>query len=147
MRGEPSSIASSGHWNNGYLFQYSNDGYYSVFKYVGGSSTALQSWTATSTVVSGDWNTLKVQMNGTSMSFWINDTLVWSGTDSSFSSGYAGLGFFGEQGGTCWADYAHLDTGSSLVESSSGPAAISTEQAAANSAANASPQGTVNSSQ
>ena len=87
------SIGSDGHFSDEYMFQYENGGSYSVFKRVAGVSTSLQDWT-TSSVVSSDWNTLRVVASGSKFYFYINGTLVWSGSDTSLTSGRVGVGMY-----------------------------------------------------
>jgi hypothetical protein len=71
------------------------NGQYSVWKSVGGTLTPLQSWTNTSAIHTGNaWNELRVYANGSNFRFFINGTQVWSGSDSSLSSGRVGLGMY-----------------------------------------------------
>lgn len=83
------TIDSTGHYPNAYLFQYSAEsGQFSVFKHVAGVETSLKSWTTSSTINAGNaWNKMRVYANGSNFSFYINDTLVWTGSDSSLSTG------------------------------------------------------------
>ena len=109
VRGTPTFDSTNG-WNNAYQFLYTQNGYFSVWKSINGSYTALKSWTSTSTIKSNDWNTLKVTIDGTSMRFYINDTLVWSGKDSSLSSGQEGVMMYRPSSGTqiLYVDWATL---------------------------------------
>jgi photosystem II stability/assembly factor-like uncharacterized protein len=138
VRGTPNPLTSTNHWHHEYTFQYSRDGSFSVYKIVaGGGSTALQNWTFSSAINQGDaWNTLKVTANGTSLSFYINGTLVWSGTDYSLSSGRVGLGMYrssSSSGDVFAADWAKLST---LGSSARTGDVVSAEQQALNDAAN-----------
>jgi hypothetical protein len=112
------TIGSDGHFSNQYMFQYTRDGGFSVFKRVGGVSTAVKAWTDSSAIVQGAaWNTLRVKAVGSSFYFYINGTLVWAGTDSSLSSGRVGMGMYREDSSTgngFWADYAVLTIPTSL---------------------------------
>ena len=88
---------------------------YTDFRRVaGGSAVAIVSWTSSSAINQGDaWNTLRVTANGTSLSFYINGTLLWSGTDSSLSNGRAGLGMYrttSSAGDQLRVDWARLCT-------------------------------------
>jgi hypothetical protein len=86
---------STGWPSNCYAFQYMTNGQYSVWKSVGGTLTPLQSWTNTSAIHTGNaWNELRVYANGSNFRFFINGTQVWSGSDSSLSSGRVGLGMY-----------------------------------------------------
>jgi len=94
IRGNPASL-TGGVWNPSYAFQYANNGAYSVYKMSGGVSTALKTWTASSAVLTGGVaNTLKVVAVGSSLKFYINGTLVWSGTDSTLQVGQVGVGYY-----------------------------------------------------
>ncbi len=96
-------------WNNGYFFTYKNDGKFRVYKMVNGTEKVLKTWTASSAIKKNDWNVLKVVTSGTSISCYINGTLVWKGSDSQFASGRQGFAFYnGGTGLTFFADYAIL---------------------------------------
>jgi hypothetical protein len=94
-----------------YSFQYTRNGSYSVWKRVSGISTCLQGWTSSSAINGTGWNDLRVVASGSNLCYYINGTLVWSGSDSSLSSGRAGLGMYGS--GDAWVDWATLTTSSS----------------------------------
>lgn len=99
VRGDNGPLYSTSGWQNGYQFQYSTNGSYSVFKRVGGATITVQNWTSTGAIVQGaNWNTLRVKASGSSLSFYINGTLVWTGTDPSLARGRVGVGFYGSGG-------------------------------------------------
>ena len=106
FRGTPDPLTAAYNWYREYKLSYSRDGYYSIWKRIdGGAGIPLVSWTYTSAINQGDaWNTLRVVANGTSLTFYINGSLVWSGADSSLSSGRAGVNM-----------YADLSTGEELL--------------------------------
>ncbi len=111
FRGNPTTLDSNNRWRNAYMFGYRNTGSFCVQKFVSGVATSLKGWTASSLINKGDWNTLKVLAIGNTLKFFINGKRVWSGTDTSFSSGYVGLAMF--RGSTVerfYVDYASLDT-------------------------------------
>ena len=106
------SLTSAGRFANSYTFQISDDGRFSVWKYVNGAITAVKNWTTTNTIKTGnDWNLIRAVASGSSLKFYINGTLVWSGSDSSLSTGKVGVGFYSSNGGTSssgdrlWVDY------------------------------------------
>jgi hypothetical protein len=108
--------------SNGYAFQYIRDGRYSVWKFDNGVETALQSWTTTLDAVNTDdaWNVLRVYANGSTFRFYINGTLVWKGTDNTFSSGQVGLGMYRSSIETyngLYVDWASLNLISSQAQS------------------------------
>jgi len=59
----------------------------------------------------GGWNNLKVVAVGSSLKFYVNGTLVWSGTDSNYRTGYVGVTMYRDSyAGTLDVDYATLTT-------------------------------------
>ena len=95
VRGTPEPLDSSTRWYAGYMFQYHRNGRHSVWKYDAGSPTALQYWAYSPAINQGDaWNTLRVVAHDGSLYFYINGTLVWSGSDSSLTSGRVGIGMY-----------------------------------------------------
>ena len=57
------------------------------------------------------WNTLKVVAVGSSLKFYINNILVWTGSDSSLRTGTVGFGFYRDgTAGTLFVDSASLST-------------------------------------
>ncbi len=141
IRGTPSSYDSSGAWNNVYMFAYQNSsavtpsqGGWSVFKMVGGTSSQVAAWTPSPYIVPYGFNTLQVTASGTAFKFYINGHLIWSGTDSSLSSGQVGLAMY--QGNTAptkgllyvdWATLANTVSGAAAVEDPVAPPATSSD--------------------
>lgn len=112
IRGNP-TLDYVGWWNTEYTFDYTNNGYFSIWRDYYGTYTALRDWTYTNTINQGGWNTLKVKANGSSLYFYINNVLVWTGSDSTYASGRVGIGMYrgsGCTGDKLWVDYAKLDT-------------------------------------
>ena len=131
VRATPEPLGSSNkNLYSYYSFQYVRDGKYSVWKRVSGSSTCLQSWTSSSAINGTGWNELRVVASGSNLYYYINGTLVWSGSDSSLSSGRAGLGM--HDSGNAWVDWATLTTSSSGLAITD---EVSEEQQALNDAA------------
>lgn len=140
VRGNPVPNAF-GFWSDGYQFVYANDGYFAVWKVVGGTWELLQDYTFTSAIAQNGWNTLRVVASNQNLNFYINGVLVWQGTDASLASGYVGVGMdnfedfvtFGDQ---VWVDWTILN---SYAESA--PVitdTVSAEQQALNDAVNTS---------
>ena len=95
---------------NGYVFHMGANGRYLILKVINGSYTFLvPNWTDSSAIHQGYdvWNTLKVVCSGTTMEFYINDTLVESLVDSEFSSGRVGVKAL--DGGGPPANIMHFD--------------------------------------
>ncbi len=106
------SIQSDGKPSNYYGFQIADSGVFSVWKRVNGTFTPVKNWTTTSTINTGNaWNLIRAVASGSSLKFYINGTLVWTGSDSSLSTGKVGVGFYSTNGGTSttgdrlWVDY------------------------------------------
>ena len=81
-------------WDDFYALLYTNNGKFAVFKGVNGSNTALKGWTPTPAINQYGWNVLKVTGVGSTLKFYINGQLVWSGSDSSLGTGKVGIGFY-----------------------------------------------------
>lgn len=112
IRGNP-VLDSTGWWNTEYTFDYTNTGYFSVWRDSYGTYAALRDWTYTAAITQGGWNTLAVKANGANLYFYINGSLVWSGSDAAYASGRVGIGMYrgsGCAGDKLWVDYAKLDT-------------------------------------
>ncbi len=90
VRGLP-VFGSDNDWNTSYQFLYSQDGYFSVWKGLSGSWTTLKGWTTSAAIVDNGWNVLKVTADGSQFRFYINNSLVWSGTDSALTTGQVGI--------------------------------------------------------
>lgn len=141
IRGTPDPLSLDKRWDDYYSFQYTSDGYFSVWKQVNGVSTMLQGWTETDAITQGDaWNILRVFANGSSMYFTINGTLVWSGTDVDLTSGRVGIGMFSNTDplDELLVDWAILytDVGGMMMTDT-----LSPEQQLLNDAANLNPIG------
>ena len=135
IRGTPNPLSSDNDWYSAYAFQYTRNGSFSVWKGVAGTWTSLQNWASASAINQGSaWNTLRVVANGSSLYFYINGTLVWSGSDTSLSSGRVGIEMYsdGTSGDQLWVDWATLTT-SVLAPIND---RVSDEQQALNDAAN-----------
>ena len=136
-----STPVNEGYWNSGYQFTYANDGTFSVWKVVGGTWTLVQDYAYTPAITIGGWNTLRVVAAGSNLHFLINNTLVWTGTDTSLASGHVGLGMDNFEtvvtGGRdqVWVDWAVLNSYAESMPVITGT--VSAEQQALNDAANA----------
>ncbi len=140
VRGTPTPLSAYGYWNNGYQFTYANDGTFSVWKVVNGTWYLGQDYTYTPAIVINGWNVLRVVASGNNLYYYINGTLVWSGTDTSFASGYAGMGVDSLEdvvtpGDQFWVDWAVLDSYTESMPVITDT--VSPEQQALNDAANA----------
>ena len=96
------------YWKSGYYFAYSNDGSYCVFKFKNSSYSALQGWTSTTAINQGGWNTLKVVAEGSSLNFYINNILVWSGSNSALATGKVGIAMYHSTDDNLYVDWATL---------------------------------------
>jgi hypothetical protein len=95
VRGDPSTLDSDDMWNTTYLFNISRDGYYAVFKLVGGTVTTLKGWTYSAAINQFDaWNEMQAWMKCSDLWFAVNGVWLIGITDTSLTSGYVGLGFY-----------------------------------------------------
>lgn len=96
IRGLPSPSRDEGMWFSFYIFQYSRNGKFSVWKGTPGREVRpLKQWTNTSAINQGDaWNVMRVVAIGNFLFFSINDTLVWVGSDDSLPAGRVGIGMY-----------------------------------------------------
>jgi hypothetical protein len=111
IRGNPTVLAADKSWTSAYEFNYSNDGYFVVFRNnANGSFVKLKDWTFTSAIHQGGWNTLKVVAVGKNLRFYINNVLVYTGNDSSFRVGKSGIVFARDAtgGDRLYVDWAKL---------------------------------------
>lgn len=98
IRGNPASLGTTYLWQPAYTFEYSNSGMFSVWRMGsaanGGVTTALKNWTDSPAILKNDWNTLYVVAVGPILKFYINNNLVWSGTDATYRTGSVGIGMY-----------------------------------------------------
>ncbi len=113
VRGTPTPFGDGNRWNSGYSFNITRNGFYSVVKYTNGAGSMLQGWAYSADINTGSsWNTLRAVAIGPNLYFYINGTLVWSGSDSSYTSGRVGISMYrtaDSTGDQLWADWATLD--------------------------------------
>jgi hypothetical protein len=98
FRVTPEPLDSAGQWMNGYMFQYTNAGKFSIWKFTDGKAAPLVGWTYSSEIVPYGWNTLKVVANDGDMEFYINGELVAAGHDESFAVGRVGISAWRDSG-------------------------------------------------
>lgn len=113
IRGTPQPLGDANAWYQAYVFQYTANGYASVWKVVGGVPSALQLWTYSPAIVQGEaWNRLRVIALGNSLYFYINGTLIWSGADSDLAAGRVGIGMYRDDstGNKLLVDEARVST-------------------------------------
>jgi hypothetical protein len=120
VRGSPNGLGSLNVWSNGYLFEYANSGAFAVFRVNGTSVTTLKQWTASSAIAQGDWNVLRVAASSSTLKFYINDTLVWRGTDSTLATGQVGIMMYRD--GTSTGNRLYVDWARLAMTSTASPA-------------------------
>jgi hypothetical protein len=92
IRGSGTGVTSGG-WTSGYQFSITRDGKYSVVKTVASKATTLKVLSASAYINKlSAWNVLRVVASGTSLKFYVNGNLVWSGTDTAIATGKVGIG-------------------------------------------------------
>lgn len=102
VRGRPNPSAS-GHWMPSYMFQWTANGDYSVFKVdSAGAVTTVVGWSvAPAGLVSATgFNTIKVTAVGPSLRLFLNGTQVAAVSDSTIRAGQVGVGFYRTSGST-----------------------------------------------
>jgi hypothetical protein len=114
VRGDPSNLDPDKNWNSSYAFQYTNSGYFSVYRCNNnGSVTALKKWTYHPIILKSNWNILKVVAVGPSLKFYINGWLVWAGNSTSLATGNLGIAMYRKNAGAANAlnvDWAKAST-------------------------------------
>lgn len=115
-------VSLGGGCNNCYTFDVAKiEGvsYFSVWKVTNSTPSALQYWAESEVIKDSDWNVLRVKTNGASMRFYINGVVVWSGIDTTHSSGFVGLESYGTSSSAethlLYADWAKLTAINSLT--------------------------------
>jgi Zn-dependent metalloprotease len=114
VRGEPFPTSSPDIvWNKGYYFAYNNSGSFVVYEMINGSFYALKPWATSSAINQGGWNTLQVIASGSTLRFYINGTLVWMGSDATYTNGFVGIRLYRDYlstGNKLYVDWAKLNT-------------------------------------
>jgi len=114
----------NGVWATGYYFDYTNNGYFSIWKLVDGQVFALVPWVYSPYIKKGGLNTLKVVIGGASILYYINNVLHAAGTDTSISvAGQTGIDFYTSSGALSseaaadklYVDWARLTLGANAV--------------------------------
>ncbi|MFO8055197.1 MAG: hypothetical protein R6U19_08580, partial [Bacteroidales bacterium] len=130
------TFTTAGRPYNAYVFQYNRAGEYNVLKYINGSYTVLKGWTSSGAINKGNaWNVVRVVASGKYLYYYINNTLVWKGEDTSLASGRVGFGMYsstlmsGEGFYVDWAKLSVLSSGTAIDDE------ISSEQTRLNDSA------------
>lgn len=120
IRGNPNQLNSTWDWKPSYMFQYTNIGYYSVWRTnPDGTYTAILPWTTTSVVKgAGAYNRVEVWASGDWFDFHINGVHLWSGYHTGNSFGQVGVSNYTEPGKTSLTrlNYAKLSPSATRVE-------------------------------
>lgn len=93
VRAGPLIIKSDLEWGPGYMFGFTNEGYFRVWLSKGDGSHVdiTPGWIATSAYNINQWNTFRIRAVGSSFKYYINGTEVYSFTDSTYAKGYVGF--------------------------------------------------------
>lgn len=104
---------------SGYLFNYTASGSVSIWKQnavnyggTGGSESAIKPWTSSSAVEAGlgDYNTLKIIRNGSNYTYYLNNQLIMSFTDTTYAPRYIMIACYNFNNTTQLnVDYARVD--------------------------------------
>ena len=90
----PNQIILRNTGNGAVYFGYDNTGWYRVYACSGGRCATWQDWTATTAIIPGGYNVLRVVAVRETYQFYINNRLVTQGRATGFTSGYVGITFF-----------------------------------------------------
>lgn len=140
-------MRSNGSKTAGYAFSYYQFGpissMYAIWKIGSDGKWTMVIDASTAALVINNWNVLRVTANGSTLNFYINDQLMYTFTDSTYTNGSAGFGMskITTAATTFEADYATLGT---YISGSSLPTAISPEQQALNEAGKTIPANQIN---
>jgi hypothetical protein len=94
--GQPAPYGTNHEWYNGITFQYTNNGYYSIWKEVNGVWSWIQPWTPSSAINQYGWNELRIVGNFPYFDVWLNGTyLGWWYDNAVIYGGYTGVGMYG----------------------------------------------------
>jgi subtilisin family serine protease len=139
IRGTPTLNKYGKDWKNGYEFLFNYNGKFGIWKDYNGKAYNIQPWTVTSAINTGGYNTLRVRAFGTSLNFYINGVLVWSGAEHvsgpDLKSGSVGIvSYVGDW--SVYEDYLYTDSLSTSVPLTlsleEGEETVSAEQLALN---------------
>lgn len=86
-------------WDDGYIFEYTNDGFWGLRKRVDGLQTTLLpesgTWQLSTSILPNEWNTLTVYVDGDDIHLWINmEYLGAYVAPAVLSEGYIGIGLY-----------------------------------------------------
>lgn len=82
-------------WSNGFAFRINPQGQYSIYEY--GTDFMHVDWINHAAINQGEaWNTLSLVWSGTGYRFYINGSLVYHLSLSQTTSGYVGIGYYGD---------------------------------------------------
>lgn len=113
IRGNPYSLSGDYRWLPSYHFNFTNTGYFSVWRNnYDGSETAIKGWTYSSLVENAYWKNMKVVAQGNFFAFSINGRTLWSGYIYDVSSGMVGFSYYTDSSywSTLQIDTASLQT-------------------------------------
>lgn len=86
-----STFNTGNYYNNDIEFLIKNSGVFSIWKVVNGVDVNIVPWTVSAEIQPNSWNTLKIIANGSTVTFYINGTLVYSGSGFPTTAGKVGI--------------------------------------------------------
>ncbi len=89
VTGDPDS---GGIWREGYVFDYYNNGVFSLFKQIDWDKTYFYEEIASAAIVPYGWNKLTVWVKDGDISLWMNETYLGAVTDTEYTEGCVGIG-------------------------------------------------------
>lgn len=97
FRGSPTTLDTESAWKNTYALGLAQTGAFWIGKYVNGTFTFLTGdWIYSDAIVDG-WNNIKLIADGNTFYLYINDTYIGWLSDTSFTWGKIGVGFYKDQ--------------------------------------------------
>lgn len=92
--GYPGETYTGGLWEDGYVFEYTNDGHWSLIRVDDYSKTYLVEEVYTDAIIPYSWNKLTIWSHYSNIHVWVNEQYLGAYTDSTYSEGWVGIGMF-----------------------------------------------------
>ena len=108
FRGSPTTLDTSSRWKNSYVLGLAQNGGFYIGKLANGEFTFLTGgWIQAPEVIVDGWNNIKLVADGNTFYLYINGTYMGWVSDSTFTWGKIGVGFYKDQ--TMTADKVYFD--------------------------------------
>jgi len=94
FHGNPGDTYVSGPWEDGYMFEYTNDGHWSLVRMIDFNKTYLVEDSPSTAINPYGWNKLSVWRKNTEIHLWINGSYLGHYADNYWWQGFVGIGVF-----------------------------------------------------